>query len=113
MSIPFSAVSQNLRANLAALRELRGLTQVELGSRAAIAAASISHFETGQRIPSLDSLIRLADALDVSVDALLGRVPLEASVPVDPIFVRASKASADTLDTLRRVTAALLAGEKK
>ncbi len=112
MSTAFSAVSQSLRANLSALREMRGLTQAELGSRAGIAAASISHFETGQRIPSLDSLIRVADALDVSVDALLGRIPLGASAPVDPIFARASRASAETLDTLRRVTAALLTDEK-
>lgn len=112
MSTPFSTISQNLRANLAALRDLRGLTQAELGLRAGVGAASISHFETGQRIPSLDSLIKVADALDVSVDALLGRIPLEASLPVDPIFIRASKASAETLDTLRRVTAALLSDEK-
>ena len=68
-------------------------------------AAAISHFETGQRVPSLASLVKLADALDTSVDALLGRAPLE----VDPIFVRASRASARTLAIIRRVTSALLA----
>jgi transcriptional regulator with XRE-family HTH domain len=94
------------------LRELRGLTQGGLGARAGIAAASISHFETGQRLPSVESLVKLADALEVSVDVLLGRATLEAAPPVDPIFLRASKASAETLDTLRRVTAALLADQQ-
>ena len=103
MSIP------NFGANLQTLRELRKLTQAELGARAGIAAASISHFETGQRAPSLDSLVKLADALSISVDALLGRAPVETAAHVDPIFLRASKASAQTLDTVRRVTAALLA----
>jgi transcriptional regulator with XRE-family HTH domain len=103
MSIP------NFGANLQTLRDLRKLTQAELGARAGIAAASISHFETGQRAPSLDSLVKLADALSISVDALLGRAPVEAAANVDPIFLRASKASAQTLDTVRRVTAALLA----
>lgn len=103
MSIP------NFAANLQTLRELRKLTQAELGARAGIAAASISHFETGQRAPSLDSLVKLADALCISVDALLGRAPVETAANVDPIFLRASKASAQTLDTVRRVTAALLA----
>lgn len=68
-------------------------------------AAAVSHFETGLRTPALGSLVRLADALDTSVDALLGRAPVE----VDPIFVQASKASPRTLATIRRVTAALLA----
>jgi transcriptional regulator with XRE-family HTH domain len=99
----------NFGVNPQTLRELRKLTQLELGARASIAAASISHFETGQRSPSLESLIKLADALSISVDALLGRSPVETAAQVDPIFLRASKASAQTLDTVRRVTAALLA----
>jgi transcriptional regulator with XRE-family HTH domain len=103
MSIP------NFSVNLQTLRELRKLTQAELGARAGIAGASISHFETGQRAPSLESLIKLADALNISVDALLGRASVETSAQVDPIFLRASQASAQTLDTVRRVTAALLA----
>ncbi len=73
-----------------------------------MAAASISHFETGQRTPSLDSLVKLADALDVSVDALLGRAPVESSPAMDPIFLRASKADTNTLETVRRVMEALL-----
>ena len=35
--------------------------------------AAISHFETGERRPSLENLLKLADALAVSVDYLLGR----------------------------------------
>jgi transcriptional regulator with XRE-family HTH domain len=102
------AVGEALAANLKALRELRKLTQSELGNRAAMGAASISHFETGQRTPSLDSLVKLADALDVTVDTLLGRAPVEAGAQLDPIFLRASRANAQTLETVRRVTAALL-----
>jgi transcriptional regulator with XRE-family HTH domain len=98
-----------LSGNLKALRELRGLTQAELGSKAGMGGASVSHFETGQRMPSLDSLIKLADALDVTTDALLGRASVEAAPTLDPIFLRAAQADAQTLDTIRRVTAALLA----
>jgi transcriptional regulator with XRE-family HTH domain len=98
---------------LKSLREQRGLTQTELGTRAGIAAASISHFETGQRLPSLESLVRLADALEVSVDALLGRTTMEAGTNIDPVFLRASRASAQTLDVVRTVTNALLAASEK
>ncbi len=97
-----------LPAILRDLRERRGLTQAGLGARAEIAGASVSHFETGQRVPSLDSLVKLADALEVSIDTLVGRAPLEARV--DPIFLRASQADAHTLGTLKRVTEALLEG---
>ena len=108
-----SPLLQSLAGNLRRFREMRSLTQAELGTRAGIAPAAVSHFETGQRTPSLDSLVKLADALRVSVDALLGRAPIDAAPQVDPIFLRASRANARTLDTVRRVTAALLADDEK
>src|SRR5262245_34515553 len=104
VNTPSAALAPTLRQ----LRERRGLTQAQLGFRADMAAASISHFETGQRVPSLDSLVKLADALEVSVDALLGRAAIDDRV--DPIFLRASRADAQTLGTVKRVTAALLEG---
>jgi transcriptional regulator with XRE-family HTH domain len=102
------SVSESFSANLKVLRELRKLTQSELGNRAGMGGASVSHFETGQRTPSLDSLVKLADALDVTVDTLLGRAPVEAGAQLDPIFLRASRSNSQTLETVRRVTAALL-----
>lgn len=103
-----SPSERSFGSNLQSLRELRGLTQAELGKRAGMAAASISHFETGQRTPSLESLVKLADALGVSVDVLLGRAPVESSANLDPIFMQAARADARTLDTVRRVMEALL-----
>lgn len=103
------SVPVKLAENLRKLRETRNLTQLELGRRARMAAASISHFETGQRAPSLDSLVKLADALEVSVDTLLGRSSFDTQVQVDPIFLKASRSSAQTLDTLKKITTALLA----
>ena len=94
---------ERLRKN----RKMRGLTQAQLGAKAGIAAASVSHFETGQRAPSLESLVRLADALELSTDTLLGR-GFETAVRVDPIFLRASQSSAKTLDLVKKVTEALI-----
>lgn len=99
---------EEFRLQFRTIRERRGLTQVALGQRAGMAPASISHFETGQRVPSLESLVKLADALGVSVDELLGRVTTETGTQVDPLFLRASRAPTDTLDAVKRVTAALL-----
>ena len=104
--------SAALQANLRKFREMRGMTQAEMGARAGIAAASISHFETGQRTPALETLVKLADSLTVTVDALLGRAPVEHSARIDPVFLQASRADANTLETVRRVTAAILADAK-
>lgn len=59
---------------LRAARGLRDINQVELAERAGLPQSTISLFESGARKPSFDNLRRLGDALQVSVDYLLGRV---------------------------------------
>lgn len=59
---------------LAQARELREMNQTALSSKTGIPASSISHFESGARKPSFDNLRRIAKALNVSTDFLLGRV---------------------------------------
>jgi transcriptional regulator with XRE-family HTH domain len=55
-------------------RESRQLSQSKLAERAGLQVSAVSHFETGNRKPSFDNLRRLADALNVTTDYLLGRV---------------------------------------
>ena len=55
-------------------REMRKLTQIELGTKANLPSTSIAHFEAGKRKPSFDNLRKLAEALEVTTDYLLGRV---------------------------------------
>jgi transcriptional regulator with XRE-family HTH domain len=50
-------------------REL-GLSQEELAARAGLDQAYISHVEAARRNISVDNLVRLAEALDMSVAAL-------------------------------------------
>ncbi len=68
---PSDQFAQRLRA----ARELRELSQGRLANRADLQASAVSHFETGTRKPSFDNLRKLADALEVTTDYLLGRVP--------------------------------------
>lgn len=68
-------------------RQVRGLHQGELAMKAGLPPASISHFESGSRKPSFDNLRRLAKALDVSTDYLLGRVDqMGLGAASDPIY---------------------------
>ncbi|MFT3809969.1 MAG: helix-turn-helix transcriptional regulator [Micropepsaceae bacterium] len=54
-------------------RDLRGHSQAELGALAGMPASSVAHFEAGNRKPSFDTLRRLANALNVTTDYLIGR----------------------------------------
>jgi transcriptional regulator with XRE-family HTH domain len=55
------------------LREEQHLTQAKLAGIAGLPSSSIAHFEAGGRSPSVESLVKLADALGCSADELLGR----------------------------------------
>ncbi|MBI5787644.1 MAG: helix-turn-helix transcriptional regulator [Candidatus Schekmanbacteria bacterium] len=55
------------------LREKEDLTQTELAERVGINRSLISQYESGEREPSLLSLVKLADYANVTVDFLLGR----------------------------------------
>jgi transcriptional regulator with XRE-family HTH domain len=68
-----STPSEVFPERLRGARELRELTQEALAGRSGLQPSAISHFESGTRKPSFDNLRRLADALRVSTDYLLGR----------------------------------------
>ena len=55
------------------LRKSRGYTQVSLQMKTGIEQSLLSKYETGERIPPAETLIKLADLYDVSIDYLLGR----------------------------------------
>lgn len=61
------------KKRLADTRKRRELSQEGLAKKAGLPATAISHFESGGRKPSFDNLRKLADALDVSIDYLMGR----------------------------------------
>lgn len=54
------------------LREEHSLNQSQLAEKLGIAVSSISQYETGDRMPSDDVKIKLANYFDVSLDFLMG-----------------------------------------
>lgn len=84
--------SELFQERLKAARELRKWNQGELAGKANMPPSSIAHFESGSRKPSFDTLRRLANALEVTTDYLLGRVddPTLAQ-SADPLFRDVSK----------------------
>ncbi|MDA3832073.1 MAG: helix-turn-helix transcriptional regulator [Spirochaetales bacterium] len=65
--------SSIFQQRLVAARKLRDLNQEKLANRAGLQPAAVSHFETGVRKPSFDNLKKLAQALEVTTDYLLGK----------------------------------------
>lgn len=68
---------------LRTLRKERKISMRELGSIIGVHESTISLYETGKRQPDYDTLNRLADYFQVSVDYLLGRsdVPYPPEMP--------------------------------
>jgi len=73
---------------------MRGYKQEQLAERAKMPATTVAHFEAGTRKPSFDSLRKLAVALEITTDYLLGRVDdPELAQAGDPLFRDVAKLS--------------------
>jgi transcriptional regulator with XRE-family HTH domain len=59
------------------LRQARNLSQGDLASLAGLPRSTVTHIESGSGNPSLRNLIKIADALRVSIEELLARVRTE------------------------------------
>ena len=108
----YKAIGQRVRR----VRKAKNMTQETLAELVNISTVYVSHIETGSGKPSLPIIVAIADALDVSVDALLYDEPRSGtSIAVDEIaailqgcdgkqaafiadIVRAAKASLDTYE---------------
>ncbi len=66
---------RRLARSLRSARTRLGLTQRQAGERLGVSALQVSHWECGRSEPTVSSLIALADAYGLSLDALTGRVP--------------------------------------
>lgn len=58
--------------NLKTLRKQKGFSQEELATRLHVVRQTISKWEKNLSVPDADTLIRLAEILEVSVSELLG-----------------------------------------
>lgn len=63
----FSLVAQRI----AAVRKTKGITQEDLAALAGISPTHMSVIERGVKMPNLGTFVSIANALDVSADALL------------------------------------------
>lgn len=55
------------------LRKEKALSQAQLGKLLNVSKVSVSGYEKGTRIPSVNTLSKLVDFFDISADFILGR----------------------------------------
>jgi transcriptional regulator with XRE-family HTH domain len=71
--LPMEEFADRLRE----LRQARGLTQARLAELLDTSPRVYNRWETGSALPRLDTLVQLADLLEVSLDELVGREEVE------------------------------------
>jgi len=62
---------EKIARNVRELREQRDLTQTQLAEKAGVNTMTVSRTERGEHAPSTNTLVRLAEALNVPLSALL------------------------------------------
>lgn len=64
-------MKENLHTQLSMLRKERNLTLDELSLKARVGVEKLARYETGEDIPSEQTLLKLSNALEVPVSNLL------------------------------------------
>lgn len=90
-----------LGERLKALRTAKKMSQKELAERIGIAKSVISFYESGDRFPSYDVLIKIARIFNVTTDYLLD-VERERTVNVSGLSEEDIAAVTTVIDALKR-----------
>lgn len=69
--MPFQRVSILLGGNIKRFRLGKGLSQIDLAALTNIEQAKIARLESGQANPTLRTLVRICEALEVSMEDLV------------------------------------------
>ncbi|UOU98176.1 helix-turn-helix domain-containing protein [Chryseobacterium daecheongense] len=62
----------NIGSIITALRDKNGFSQSDLADKSGVSRVMIGKYERGEAIPSIDAAKKIADALGVSLDYLVG-----------------------------------------
>lgn len=63
---------RDFREVFASLRKERHITQKEIGELLGISERAVRYYETGERRPDFDGLLKLGEYFNVSLDYLVG-----------------------------------------
>lgn len=85
----------NIGENIKKIRELRGLTSLELSKRVGIPHRTLQQYENNSKVPKLDALMGIAEELHTSLDSLVGKEEKQ-NIPI-PFTVEEFRVITDVL----------------
>lgn len=77
-------MAMDIGKRIAELRRERGLNQEQLAELALLSRVTIAKYESGRVEPGAQALSRIADALEVTTDTILGRSEEAQEIPEQP-----------------------------
>ena len=83
-------------------RKEKGYNQESLAEKIGVSRQAVSKWETGDAQPALSQLIALADALDISLDVLCGRIDPNTPAPDASAATPPAPAGSDPTDGTKR-----------
>ena len=92
---PLSPEGAVFGATVERLRKATHLTQEQLAGAAGLTTNYVSDIERGKKVPSLTTILRLADGLSVAPADLLADFRAQSSAPTAPSTSRASRVTAN------------------
>lgn len=101
MSVERGIIMVDFGRKLRELRKQKNLTQKQLAALIGVKNSIISFYEVGDRIPSPEIIIKLAAALNVTSDYLLG-IQKNETIDVSGLDENDKKLVRSLVDTLRR-----------
>ena len=91
MSVNFTIVGKRVKE----VRKRKNLSQAQLAERADLSTQYVSQIETAKKQASLQSLVNISNALEISLDELLAgnqvNKPTEYVLEVNEVFLDCSK----------------------
>lgn len=84
-----------LNENIKALRKAKGLSQEELASKLNVVRQTVSKWEKGLSVPDAGMLIQIAEALNTTVNVLLGE---NTPVSEEPNYIETLAAKLEVLN---------------
>ena len=80
------------------IRLLRGISQKELSERLGVSSAMISQYESGKRNPKMETLLKIADALGISINVFYENLSKDEYQNI--LEAKARKADRDNFDSV-------------
>jgi len=95
---------KNLGSKLKAARTANKLSRQQIAERVGVSSTMIGHYETGERMPSLTVLTKLASNYKVSIDYLLDNQTTTVEVlPLDGLTSKQIDILKQTADCFRNL----------